>query len=59
MNSMLHVKFSFFSKRKTVFGILYEQGEAICDDTREESIYNEIGIGIGIIIIYFTYYKKK
>jgi hypothetical protein len=56
---MLHVKFSFFSKRKTVFGILYEQGEAICDDTREESIYNEIGIGIGIIIIYFTYYKKK
>lgn len=59
MNSTFNIKFSIFPKIRSVFGICYEQGIAKNEDTNEEALFHEVGLGIGILVIWFNCFTKK
>lgn len=43
-------------KEKTIIGMGYQSGTA--DHNGKPILFHEIGIGIGVLVLYLTFYKK-
>ena len=52
----MDIELQVLPKDKTVFGISYNVGEALYKD--KPTIFYEVGIGIGILVLYIVLYKK-
>jgi hypothetical protein len=52
----MDIELQVFPRDKTVFGISYNAGSAYYKN--KLTFFHEVGIGIGVLVIYFVFYKK-
>ena len=52
----MEVSLEILPKVKTVFGISYQAGKAFHEKKQEDVVFHEVGIGIGIAVLYLIFY---
>jgi hypothetical protein len=50
------IELAILPKEKTLIGLGWQSGSA--DHNGKPTVFHEIGIGIGVIVLYLTFFKK-